>query len=333
MNQEELKLGEACRSARKSLVLEIKAWVQSVVDDALDTENHTTNALRQTLEEVLHKRIIPDLVNRAMHEVQKADLFNEEQRLTVREQVNFWLKSWRPTVPVTSTQPLFRLNPLPVALSAGLFGSIGLAAGMLLSQTTWVPGVVCLLTASLGSLALSSMAQGQEGTPRGWTSWFLESVPAQESASLGPQRMMELMAQISLHHVLSLVEAAGRLEMLHEEASPVEPSDSLKVLFDQCKDGLAEAYYSDLKRDPERALDACIKLVSDLQGMGVEVVTVERGTEYTPTLNECFAPSGSLNEGDPVVMLFPAWKLQGELLSRGLLKRTRHRASQKIQTS
>ncbi|TNE45164.1 MAG: hypothetical protein EP343_28250 [Deltaproteobacteria bacterium] len=328
MNQEELKLGEACRAARRSLVPEIKAWVKSVVDDALKAEAHSTDTLKKTLEDSLHKRIVPDLVNRAMHEVQKADLFNEEQRLTLREQVNFWLKAWRPTIPVTIQQPLFRLNPLPVALSAGVLGSIGLIVGMALSPTAWVPGVACLLSATLGSLALSSMAQNQEGAPQGWTAWWMESIPTQESGSLGPHSMMELMAQISLHHVLSLVEAAGRLEMLHQESSPVEPSDSLEMLFDRCKDGLAEAYYSDLKRDPERALDACIKLVSDLQGMGVEVVTVERGTEYTPALDDCFAPSGSLNEGDPVVMLFPAWKLQGELLSRGLLKRSRRRASQ-----
>lgn len=327
MTQEELKLGEACRAARKSLGPEIKAWVKSVVDDALTTHPSNPTELSKTLEAALQKRIVPDLVSRAMNEVQNADLFNTEQRLTIREQVNFWLKTWQPSVPINLPQPQWQLHNVNFALTLGALSGLGLLIGLGVSQSSWLPGSLSLLFSVVGCVLLVGIAQANTREKTGLAGWLSQPLPPTESNGTTPHDAMLQVSQTSLLHVLSLVEAAGRLEMLHQEVAPtIENTDSLTLLFDKCKDGLAEAYYSDLKRDPERALDACIKLMGDLQAMGIEIVTHERGEAFTTELEESFACSGQLKEGEPAVMLFPAWRLQGELLSKGLLKRSRRPA-------
>ncbi len=337
MTSDELKVEEACQAIRLALKPEVKTWVDAMFEEVVAAHHHRLQGdtpllerqslLRQGLEDALHHRILREMLNQSLAILHQSDLFTEEQRLSIRSQVRLWMDRRPPSIPVIVPVNQQVLDPIRTSITVLMMSFVGLFLGNQIPKPEGLPLLLGLFFAGLGvGFVAHWQRKALHTSPQNrWAKTFVWiSTPNTESRDWleVPKESTRQIVEDSMHHLVTLIHSASQLELLKQD-NQQQGSDQLQHLFHRCVDGFAEIYYSDLKRDPERALDACIKLVGDLEETGIQIETVERDIPYHPEMQALFNLSGRIQEGEPVVMIFPAWRYRQQLLAKGTIKRSR----------
>lgn len=338
MTQEELQWAEACQGIRLRLTPEIPRWTDQIYEelDAIHNTHKQEHLAEMTVAEQKHRwqegihhtlqqKIVPQVLQQAMILVQKSLLFSQEERLRIRSQVSVWLDRWQPDIHVCRAESSSIPSWFRVGVVVLLFGGVGYTLGLMLpGRGTWIPALILMfcVMAVVGLTFWQNQAMQDRPSNRWKTSfcWLSGTEQPKEPWKSAVKQAAQSAISEAIHDMTVLLETIGTSEMLRREKQQ-QASDSWVQWFERCRDGLSEIYYSEQKRDPERALDACIKFMGDLQGMGVSIETIEKGQPFQADMEVLYERSGRVEAGDPVMTIHPVWKQQGQVLKKGMIKR------------
>jgi len=343
MTQDELRLEEICQSIRLAYKDKIAIWSEEAVKDAVDGHlvrlGGDTPALERRellekgLDDVLNHKMKRQMREVAMDTLREAELFTKEQLQILKGNLGLLMDRWKLSCSVSVPESFQLLEPARSSVAIAIFCFVGLFLG---NQFETKPNGIGLLFsflfAMLGAYSLT-LIQRKILLSSASSSWMVKAFTLLSSRSNTgddwlnePKRLVRDSLESGSEVMVTLVQCVGQIELLKSEHRD-EDTDILQHFFSKCLDGFSEVYYSEIKRDPERALDACIKLVGDIKNAGVEIKTVERDEAYDPDWEGLFASSGRLKEKDPVMMIHPAWLYQGRILAKGRLKQSKKKSS------
>lgn len=338
MTQDEQRIEEAARSIRQRAGEEIPGWAEEAIQEVLEAHSRRLqqdqsladrqSLMRKGLEESVNHRIKRRILERAIEEIEHTGLFAKEQLLSIQRDVALALEELTVAVPVKVPGGLSILEPARTSVAIAMASFLGVFLANQIQSKGALPLLAALIFSMIGGFLLIQLQKKAIHTPDkkdftqrifGWLSIHTAST---QDWLTGPRETVEETIGELSDQIALLVRYAARLQ-LRDQEDRSEEMDILQHLFHKCTDGFAEVYYAELKRDPERALDACIKLVGDLQNAGVEIDTVEKRQPYQEELTSAFEVTGRIEEGEPVLMIHPSWRYQGRLLTKGTLKRAR----------
>lgn len=339
MTPNELRIEEAVQSIRLLVQNKSERWTQAVLDEGMDVYRtlnlkqtdhvYVQERLTEALKDSITRRCIPEMLQESILCIQQTELFTTDELDWMKRSVGSILHdaSFALSVVLPRTQSV--LDPLRSTGAVSICAFLGWILGSQLSSHGFVPALLCWLGGTGGAWGLVRLFQDTvhgTGVDSAWKSRmgsFFWRPSAHKEVTfphihVHVNELLQSMGQI----VASLMQLAARLQLRSREERD-EETDQLQHLFTQCIDGFSEVVYAEEKRDPERALDACIKLIGDLQNVGIQVERVERGTPFSSHIETQYHISGRVREGDPVMTIFPMWRWKERLLSKGTIKRTR----------
>jgi hypothetical protein len=338
MTQDELKLEEACREARLNIKHQVDQWLKEMFDQVASEHQERLHSnipiaerqqlLQQELEDSLYQRIQRKMLLYTLQYLEPIGLFSREQILSIQSQVGLSLERMTPSIPIVIPESRVILEPLRSGLAVA--GFILLSFVILGSQISNFQAMQLPFLLVLSGLSAYLLVQWQrKATSLPANSRWMRSFSWISTSEFTHQEWLELPKHIT-HKVLmiysqiavNLVQAAAQLELLRV-ANRQQHSDQLQHLFARCLDSFSEVYYSQFKLDADRSLDACMNLIGDIKDAGIEIIAIDEGAAFDRAWAENFNIHGRIDIGDPVMMIYPAWRYHHQLLVKGTLKKCR----------
>jgi hypothetical protein len=338
MTQDELRIEEMAQRILLATQERSEEWAKQAVQEVLEAhqsrlqQDHDAAErqalLTQGLQDAINHRIKKDMLDCAVEALQECGVFVKEEWLSVQRDVRVALERIPVSLTIHVPKGLPILDPIRSSVAIAGCSFVGVFLANQIQQQGSLPLLFSLFFSMLGGYGLLQLQKSQIHAPAGrklrnklYQALSLQTAATHDWLAAPREQVTQSLRQLGT--TVALLVQYSALVQLHKKEDRQEETDILQHLFNTCIDGFAEVFYADDKRDPERALDACIKLTADLQKAGVSIETIERGTTYHQDLESSFHVSGRITEGDAVMMIFPSWRWKGRLLAKGTLKRTR----------
>ncbi len=284
---------------------------------------------QQYLEEGL-KRVVEENFSSAIQEkLEKIGLWEESSGASLIREFKRLTYDWQISLPmkIEESPKTVSLNPQMAAVFSGLACFLGIVLG---KQIDLAPLGALIATPWSVYFLLSFRAMVEKDPSWGkYLKFFLkiseiESGPIEEwkySIKDLAQKYLQNLYLASTHIFCFL----AREQMRSKENISSEDLEILSHFVQKCQDGFSEVYYCDKIREgsEERALDACITMMEDFRELGLEPQYCEKGSAYKKEMEKNFNNLGRVEEGDPIMVIYPAWTYKGNLVSPGKVKKVR----------